>query len=155
MGIIQSLKNKVRQRSIHVCYVNVGSCNGCDIEILACLSPRYDIEQYGIYVHNNPRDADILLITGAFCEQWEDKLANLWEMIPEPKAAITIGNCPVSGCTFNRRGSFVNPPVSKHIPVAASIPGCPPRPTEIINTILELAPVVFKDYEEKSREKKK
>jgi len=147
MSIIQSIKNKVRQRSIHVCYVNVGSCNGCDIEILACLAPRYDIEQYGIYVHNNPREADILLITGAYTEQWEDKLKHLWDLIPEPKAAITIGNCPISGCAYNRRGARIDPPVSKHIPVAANIPGCPPRPTEIINTILDLAPVVFKDYE--------
>lgn len=152
MSIIQKLKNKVRSRSIHVSYVNVGSCNGCDIEILACLSPRYDLEQYGIYVHNNPREADILLITGAFCEQWDDKLIGLWEKIPEPKAAITIGNCPISGCVFNRRGSLVNPPVSKQIPVAASVPGCPPRPSEIVSAILGLAPEVFKDFEEKRNE---
>ncbi len=67
MTALQDMKNAVRSRSIHVCYVNVGSCNGCDIEILACLAPpRYDIEQYGIYVHNNPREADILLVTGGF-----------------------------------------------------------------------------------------
>jgi len=148
MSIIQDLKNNVRSRSIHVSFVNVGSCNGCDIEILACLAPRYDIEQYGIYVHNNPREADVLLITGAFVEQWDDKLLNLWEKIPDPKVAVTIGNCPVSGCVFNRKGSYVNPPVSKHIPVAAEIPGCPPRPTEIISTILSVAPLIFKDYEE-------
>jgi len=54
MSLLQDAKNWVRSRSIHVAYVDVGSCNGCDIEILACLAPRYDIEQYGIYVHNNP-----------------------------------------------------------------------------------------------------
>ena len=57
MSILQAMKNAVRSRSIHVCFVDVGSCNGCDIEVLACLAPRYDIEQYGIYVHNNPREA--------------------------------------------------------------------------------------------------
>jgi energy-converting hydrogenase A subunit N len=147
MKVLQDLKNAVRSRSIHVCYVNVGSCNGCDIEILACLAPRYDIEQYGIYVHNNPREADILLITGGFSPQWEDKLKMVWDKIPEPKAAIAIGNCPISGCVFNRDGTYLDPPVGKHIPIAAEVPGCPPRPTEILEAILSLAPVVFKDYE--------
>ena len=102
MTLIQALKNAVRQRSIHVCYVDTGSCNGCDIEILACLSPRYDLEQYGIYVHNNPREADVLLIIGGITVQWEDKLKIIWDKIPEPKAAISIGNCPISGCVFSR-----------------------------------------------------
>ena len=148
MSILQKLKNKVRSRSIHVSYVNVGSCNGCDIEVLAVLAPRYDIEQYGIYVHNNPREADILLVTGAFTPQWEDKLMSIWNKIPEPKVAIAIGNCPISGCVFNRRGSYIDPPVGKHIPIAAEVPGCPPRPTEILSAVLQLAPLVFKDYEE-------
>ncbi len=66
MSILQKIKNTVRSRSIHVAYVDVGSCNGCDIEVLACLAPRYDIEQYGIYVHNNPpREADVLLVIGS------------------------------------------------------------------------------------------
>ncbi|MDT8358087.1 MAG: NADH-quinone oxidoreductase subunit B family protein [Methanomicrobiaceae archaeon] len=151
MTILQRVKNFVRSRSIHVSFVDVGSCNGCDIEVLACLSPRYDLEQYGIFVHNNPREADILLVIGAFTPQWEDKLKDLWDKIPEPKAAIAIGNCPISGCVFNRRDSLVDPPVSKHIPIAAEVPGCPPRPTEIISAILSLAPVVFKDYEEQKR----
>jgi len=148
MSMLQNIKNKVRSKSIHVSYVNVGSCNGCDIEILACLAPRYDIEQYGIYVHNNPREADVLLVTGPFTEQWEDKLRFIWDKIPEPKVAVAIGNCPISGCVFNREGSYIDPPVSKHIPIAAEVPGCPPRPTEILNAVLSLAPVIFKDYEE-------
>lgn len=151
MTLLQWVKNQVRSRSIHVCVVDTGSCNGCDIEVLACLAPRYDIEQYGIFVHNNPREADILLVIGAMTPQWEDKLPALWEKIPEPKAAIAVGNCPISGCVFSRRDSYVSPPVSRFIPVAAEIPGCPPRPTEILRTILALAPVVFRDHEEKVR----
>jgi len=151
MNLLQQLKNKVRSKSIHVCFVDTGSCNGCDIEVLACLAPRYDIEQYGIYVHNNPREADILLVMGGMVPQWRDKLRSIWDKIPEPKVAIAVGNCPISGCVFNRRGSYTDPPVSKYIPIAAEIPGCPPRPTEILNAILSLAPVIFKDYEEKMK----
>ncbi|MCX6694212.1 MAG: hypothetical protein NT074_06665 [Methanomicrobiales archaeon] len=147
MGILQNVKNAVRQRSIHVAYVDVGSCNGCDIEILACLAPRYDIEQYGIYVHNNPREADILLVIGAYTPGWADRLLPLWEKIPDPKVAIAIGNCPISGCLFARPGTLIHPPVAAHIPISAEVPGCPPRPTEILQAVLALAPEVFRDYE--------
>ena len=148
MNILQRIKNKVRSRSIHVAYVDVGSCNGCDIEVLACLAPRYDIEQYGIFVHNNPREADVLLVIGAYTPGWEEKLAMVWDKIPSPKAAITIGNCPISGCLFDRKGSFVDPPVKKHIPIAAEVPGCPPRPTEILQAIMSVRDSVFSDWEE-------
>jgi energy-converting hydrogenase A subunit N len=147
MTLLQSIKNLVRSRSIHVCYVDTGSCNGCDIEVLACLAPRYDIEQYGIYVHNNPREADVLLIIGGITPQWEDKLKMIWDKIPQPKAAISIGNCAISGCVFNRPDSLINPPVSVYIPVAAEVPGCPPRPTEIISAILLVRNLIFKDWE--------
>ena len=148
-NILQEIKNFVRSRSIHVAYVDVGSCNGCDIEVLACLAPRYDIEQYGIYVHNNPREADVLLVIGSVTPQWVDKLRDIWDKIPEPKVAVAIGNCPISGCVYARRGSLTTPPVENYIPIAAQVPGCPPRPTEILNAILSVAPIIFKDYEEK------
>ncbi|HQN91414.1 MAG TPA: hypothetical protein PK336_04005 [Methanoculleus sp.] len=149
MSILQSIKNAVRSRSIHVSYIDVGSCNGCDIEVLACLAPRYDIEQYGIYVHNNPREADILLVIGSVTPQWVDKLRSIWDKIPEPKAAIAIGNCPISGCVYARKGSLTTPPVKNYIPIAAEVPGCPLRPTEIFFVVLSVAPLIFKDYEEK------
>ncbi len=149
MNLLMRLKNAVRQRSIHVCFVDTGSCNGCDIEILACLAPRYDLEQYGIYVHNNPREADVLLVVGGVTFQWQEKLKMIWDKIPEPKVAIAIGNCAISGCVFNRRGSLIDPPASHIIPIAAEVPGCPPRPDEIIRAVLSLVPVVFKNWEEK------
>jgi energy-converting hydrogenase A subunit N len=117
--------------------------------VLACLAPRYDIEQYGIYVHNNPREADILLVIGSVTPQWVDKLRSIWDKIPEPKAAVAIGNCPISGCVYARKGSLTTPPVKNYIPIAAEVPGCPPRPTEILSAILSVAPLIFKDYEEK------
>ena len=147
MSLLQDAKNWVRSRSIHVAYVDLGSCNGCDIEILACLAPRYDIEQYGIYVHNNPREADILLVVGAMTPPWVERLPALWAKIPAPKAAIAIGNCPVSGCVYNRRETYILGPVAKYIPIAAEVPGCPPRPTEILSAVLAVAPTVFRDYE--------
>jgi energy-converting hydrogenase A subunit N len=120
--MLDALKDIVRKSSIHVCLVNTGGCNGCDIEVVALLSPRYDLEQYGIYVHNNPREADVILVTGAV------------------KVVAVIGNCPLTGDVFNQEGGSVYAPVSDFIPVDAEISGCPPRPSEILEAILAVAP---------------
>ncbi len=138
--MLDTLKDVVRKSSIHVCLINTGGCNGCDIEVVALLSPRYDLEQYGIYVHNNPREADVLLITGAVCEQWKENLQRIYSKAPEPKVVVAIGNCPLTGDVFNQEGSSVYAPVSDFIPVDAEIPGCPPRPAEILAAILAVGP---------------
>ncbi len=138
--MVKSLKDIIRSSSIHVCLVNTGGCNGCDIEVVALMSPRYDIEQYGIYVHQNPREADVILVTGAMAEQWRDKLQRIYAKAPEPKIVVAIGNCPLSGDVFNQEGSSIYAPVSDFIPVDAEIPGCPPRPSEILQAILSVAP---------------
>ena len=114
--MLDSVKDAVRKTSIHVCIVNCGGCNGCDIEVVALLSPRYDLEQYGIYVHNNPREADVLLLTGAVTEQWKDNLKRVYDKAPEPKIVVAIGNCPQSGDVFNQEGGHVNAPASDFIP---------------------------------------
>jgi len=138
--MFQTLKDIVRKSSIHVCIVNCGGCNGCDVELVALFSPKYDIEQYGIYIHNNPREADVILITGAVTEQWVDNIKRIYTKVPEPKIVACIGNCPISGDVFNQEGGTVHPPVSDFIPVAAEISGCPPRPSEILEAILSVAP---------------
>ncbi|MBE2899556.1 hypothetical protein DNK57_01760 [Methanothermobacter thermautotrophicus] len=138
--MLDVLKSILRKTSIHVCLVNTGGCNGCDIEVLALLSPRYDLEQYGIYVHQNPREADVILVTGAVTEQWRDKLQRIYRKAPEPKIVVALGNCPISGDVFNQEGGSVYAPVSDFIPVDAEVPGCPPRPSEILEAILSVAP---------------
>ena len=137
--LLNTIKDIVRKSSIHVCIVNCGGCNGCDVELVALLSPRYDLEQYGIYVHNNPREADVLLLTGAVTEQWVTDLKRIYDKAPEPKIVVAIGNCPVSGDVFNQEGGKVHAPASNFIPVDA-VPGCPPRPTEILEAVLAVAP---------------
>ncbi|REE28930.1 membrane-bound hydrogenase subunit ehaN [Methanothermobacter defluvii] len=138
--MLDALKSILRKTSIHVCLVNTGGCNGCDIEVLALLSPRYDLEQYGIYVHQNPREADVILVTGAVTEQWREKLQRIYRKAPEPKIVVVLGNCPISGDVFNQEGGSVYAPVSDFIPVDAEVPGCPPRPSEILEAILSVAP---------------
>ncbi|OWT33530.1 hypothetical protein BGI41_01910 [Methanobrevibacter sp. 87.7] len=149
--MLDRLKDIVRKTSINVCIVNCGGCNGCDIELVACLSPRYDLEQYGIYLQNNPRDADVLLLTGAVTEQWEDKLHRIYTKVPEPKVVLAVGNCPQSGDVFAQEGGRVSAPASNFIPVDAEVCGCPPRPDEIISAVLAVVPkaMVAKGHENK------
>lgn len=138
--MLNTIKDAVRKSSIHVCIVNCGGCNGCDVEIVALLSPRYDLEQYGIYVHNNPREADVLLLTGAVTEQWVTNLKRVYDKAPEPKIVVAVGNCPQSGDVFNQEGGTVHAPASDYIPVDVAISGCPPRPSEILEAIVSVGP---------------
>ena len=138
--MLNALKDIVRKSSIHVCLINCGGCNGCDVEVVALLSPRYDLEQYGIYVHNNPREADVILVTGAVTDHWKENLKRIYSKVPEPKVVVCIGNCPLTGDVFNQEGGRGNAPVSDFIPVAAEISGCPPRPSEILEAILAVGP---------------
>jgi energy-converting hydrogenase A subunit N len=149
--MLDRLKDIVRKTSINVCIVNCGGCNGCDVELVACLSPRYDLEQYGIYLQNNPRDADIILLTGPVTEQWEDKLRRIYAKTPEPKLVLAVGNCPQTGSVFAQEGGRVSAPASNFIPIDAAVSGCPPSPPEIINAILNVAPnaMVAKSHENK------
>ena len=138
--MLNKLKNIFRKTSIHVCIVNCGRCNGGDVELVAVTSPRYDLEQYRIYLQNNPREADIILLTGAVTDHWKDNLRRIYTKMPEPKLVVAIGNCPQSGDVFNQEGGTVNAPASDFIPIAAEVPGCPPRPNEILEAILAVAP---------------
>ena len=138
--MLNTIKDAVRKSSIHVCIVNCGGCNGCDVEIVALLSPRYDLEQYGIYVHNNPREADVLLLTGAVTEQWVTNLKRVYDKAPEPKIVVAVGNCPQSGDVFNQEGGTVHAPASDYIPDDVAISGCPPKPSEILEAILSVGP---------------
>jgi len=139
------IKEFFRKRSIHVCVVNTGGCNGCDIELVSLLASRYDIEQYGIYIHNNPREADVLIVTGPVTLPWKNRLKELYEKTPEPKIVIAVGACALS-CGIFKEGHVCGP-VSKIIPVDGVIPGCPPRPSQIIETILKVVPTSVAERE--------
>mgnify|MGYP000690554928 CR=1 FL=1 len=146
------IKSFSRARAIHLMLVYTGGCNGCDIEIVnSVLSPRFDAEQYKVFLTWNPREADVLLLTGAVTEQWVDNLKRGYDKAPEPKIVVAVGNCPQSGDVFNQEGGKVYAPASDFIPVDAEIPGCPPRPSEILEAILAVGPQAIAN---RGREKK-
>src|SRR5512140_1307674 len=131
--VVDGLKTWARVNSPWVLHFNSGSCNGCDIEILATLTPRYDLERFGVKLQASPRHADVLLCTGPVTRQARDRLVR----IHEQKFVVAIGSCALSGGTF--RGCYnVMDGVDQVIPVNAYIPGCPPRPEAIIDGIVKL-----------------
>jgi len=123
-------------KSPWVLHFSCTSCNGCDIEVLASLTPLYDIERFGILNKGNPKFADVLLVTGAVNPRSERALKNLYEQMPEPKAVIVIGSCGATGGVFhdcyNIRGG-----VDTAIPVDVYVPGCPARPEAIIDGVVK------------------
>lgn len=134
---LDGLKTWARVNSPWVLHFNSGSCNGCDIEILATLTPRYDLERFGVKLQASPRHADILLCTGAVTRQARDRLVRIYEQMHEPKFVVAIGSCALSGGAF--QGCYnVMGGIDRVIPVNAYIPGCPPRPEAIIDGVVKL-----------------
>ena len=123
-------------RSLWVFHVNTGSCNGCDIEILAALTPRYDVERFGIKLVGSPRHADALLVTGPVTRDMVDKVKRIYNQVPDPKVVIVIGSCGISGGVFHESYNLAGP-VDKVIPVDVYVPGCPPRPEAIIDGVVK------------------
>jgi NADH-quinone oxidoreductase B subunit len=134
---MDKVRTWARMNSIGAIHFNSGSCNGCDIEILATLTPRYDVERFGIKLHGSPRHADVLLVTGPVTRQARERLIRTYEQMPEPKFVISVGACSISGGVFD--GCYnVGGSVDEVIPVDVFVPGCPPRPEAIIDGIIQL-----------------
>ena len=112
-----------------------GSCNGCDIEILACLTPLYDIERFGIVNMGNPKHADILLVTGPANRRNYRVLQNLYAQMPDPKVVVVVGVCGCTGGVFHNCPNVLGG-VDKVIPVDVYVPGCAAKPEQIIDGVV-------------------
>ena len=132
-----NIKKKALTKSLWVFHLSTGSCNNCDIEILDLLTPRYDVERFGILLASSIRHADVLLVTGAVSRMAAPMLKKLWEQAPKPCFVVAVGGCACSQVIF--KGSYNMPkPVDEIVPVHAYIPGCPPKPEAIIAAIVKL-----------------
>ena len=120
--------NKGRLKSPWVVHYDCGSCNGCDIEVLACLTPVFDVERFGIVNIGDPKHADVLLVTGTVNQRNKDVLKNLYDQMPEPKAVIAIGACACTGGVFQDCYNVVGG-VDHVIPVDVYVPGCAAKPS--------------------------
>lgn len=130
------LASFLRRKSPWILHFSAGGCNNCDIELVAALTPRFDVERFGILLRGSPRHADILVVTGPVNRQCRERLIRIYEQMPEPKLVIGVGACTMSNGVFDGCYGVVGP-LDKHIPVAAYVPGCPPKPEAIIDGIIK------------------
>ena len=135
--VLERLVNWARVSSPWILHFNSGSCNGCDIEIVASLMPTYDLERFGILLKATPRHADVLVCTGPVTLQQVDRLKRIYEQMAEPKFVVAAGSCACSGEVF--RGLYgCREGIDSVIPVNAYIPGCAVRPDAVINGVTKL-----------------
>lgn len=124
-------------RSLTIREIDTGSCNACEMEMNALANPIYDVERFGIHIAASPRHADALVVTGPVTINMERPLKDAYKATPDPKIVIALGDCAITCGMF--KGSYaVSGPVDRHISVDVRIPGCPPRPGEILNVLSAL-----------------
>lgn len=127
---------KFGKKSPWILHYDGSSCNGCDIEVLACLTPLYDIERFGAINTGNPKHADILLITGSINHQNISVVKQLYEQMPSPKAVVAVGVCAATGGIFKECYNVLGG-VDQVIPVDVYVPGCAARPESIIEGVVK------------------
>lgn len=133
--MLDSFLKKSQLKSPWLLHFDCGSCNGCDIEVLACLTPLYDVERFGIINVGNPKHADLLLVTGTVNHRNKKVLKNLYDQMPDPKVVVAVGACGLSGGVFRDSYNVVGG-VDKVIPVDVYVPGCPGKPEAIIDGVV-------------------
>ncbi|ADU96452.1 NADH-quinone oxidoreductase subunit B family protein [Thermovibrio ammonificans] len=141
-----------RKKSPWLLHYNTGSCNGCDIEILACLAPKYDLERFGILNRGNPKQSDVLIVTGPVTKRAKERLLRLYYEMPEPKVVVAVGACACTGGVFRHMYNVENG-VDSVIPVDVYVPGCAARPESIIDGVIKALEIL--ERKKKSFEKGK
>ena len=132
MGII----NYARRKSPWILHLDTGGCNGCSIEIFALLTPKYDVERFGVPSKQNPRHSDVLIIDGAVSKKIAPRVKRIYEQTPEPKVVMAVGACAITKGIFHDAYNITGP-LDKIIPVDVYVPGCPPKPEAIIDGLVK------------------
>ena len=136
-GLIKSFAKYCRKKSPWILHLGGSECNGCAIEILAALTPKYDVERFGILAKGSPRHADILIIEGPVNVKMKERIKTIYEQMPEPKYVIAFGACSISKGVFYDCYNVVGP-LDRIIPVDVYVPGCPPKPEALIQAIVKI-----------------
>lgn len=130
------LKDKFFKKSLWLFHLSAGSCNNCDIEILDCLTPKFDVERFGMKLVGSVRHADVLLVTGIVTKKTKQRVLEIYEQAPKPIVVVAVGACPCTGGIFASGYNFAGP-LDKVIPVDVYIPGCPPKPEAILAGVVK------------------
>lgn len=134
--------NKRLAKSIWVFHVSASPCNNCDIEILDLLTPKYDIERFGIKLVGSVRHADVILLSGVINDKIAPKVKKIYQQAPKPVFVVGVGSCPAGGCCFKQSHNVNHNGNGEVIPVDMYIPGCPPKPEAMIEGVAKLMGVL-------------
>ena len=134
-----ALPKRSGSRSLAIRHVDAGSCNACEHELAATAGPRYDLQRFGLDIVASPRHADVLLVTGPVTTRMAGPLRAAYEAMPEPRLVAALGDCAL-GCGVLGDAAELAGPLEKLLPVDIRIPGCPPTPQAIADTILAASP---------------
>ena len=144
MGLLK----RARQKSPWIIHYDCSSCNGCDIEVLAALTPMYDAERFGVVNMGNPKHADILVVTGSVNHRNVRVLRNIYKQMPAPKAVVAIGACACSGGIFAEAYNVLGG-IDKALPVDVYVPGCAIKPEAVLDGVVKATSVLSDDAAQK------
>ncbi len=122
-------------------------CNGCDVQVLECLVPRYRLAELNVEVVSNPEEANVLFLTGGVNIKGREELIKVYEKINPPKIVIAVGNCALTKEIFDKGYPMVGPP-DQIVPVNFYVPGCPPRPQAIVKAVVQILGAKLEDKED-------
>ncbi len=140
-------------KSPWIMHYDASSCNGCDIEVLACLTPVYDAERFGVVNCGDPFQADILLITGGVNKQNAEVVKQLYDQMAEPKVVCAVGVCACTGGIFKECYNILGG-VDTVIPVDVYVPGCAARPQAILDGVVKAVGIFQQKADEMDKQKK-
>ena len=123
------------KKSPWIIHYDGSSCNGCDIEVLAALTPLYDAERFGVINTGNPKHADIFVVTGGVNEQNAPIIKQIYDQMLEPKVVVACGACACGGGVYQQCYNVLGG-TDTVIPVDAYVPGCAVRPERIMDAVV-------------------
>ena len=137
-----ALRNWALRKSLWVYHVNTGACNNCDIEVLELLTPKYDIERFGMMLVGSPRHADVLAVTGTCTRQAMPRLQEVYMQTAKPCVVLAVGSCALAQGIFTEAyhmGATVDEAIKAVDPdaIIMYVPGCSPKPEAMIDAAVK------------------
>ena len=137
VGALDRAARRKLGRSLAIREVDAGSCNGCELEIIALSNVFHDLERFGLKIVASPRHADVLMVTGPVTRNMEAALRLTYEAMPAPNYVVAVGDCACTGGLFPANYACKGA-VDTVIPVDLRIPGCPPDPISLLKGLISL-----------------